>query len=170
MKHIKLVLHKLSGSRDNYGTFSYNIDIPDHYTYIDLANYIVSEKYLESEGLMNYLEKDGNFVYDFFEDYKDSAVIKNLDDLVPANARIIFSPNYYNYPKDPAITLNYVYIRKDMRNMRWKKYIEKLNTNGILCQEVNMLMNENDFVCDIPETGLGSVCWSSSFMNWIKRS
>jgi len=118
---------------------------------------------------MNYLEKDGNFVYDFFEDYQDNAVIKNLDDVIPANTRIIFSPNYYNYPKDPAITLNYVYIRKDMRNMRWKKYMKKLNKNGLLVREFNMLMNEDDFVCDIPEAGLGSLCWSSSFMKWMKR-
>lgn len=169
MKHIKLVIHKLSGSRDNYGTVSYNIDIPDHYTYIDLAIHIVTEKYLESEGLVRYLERDGNFVYDFFEDYQDSAVIKNLDDVIPAGSRVIFSPNYYNYPKDPAITLNYVYIRKDMRNMRWKKYIEKLNATDIsnLSEEVGLLMRDSDFEYDIPQAEMGSICWSASFMGWI---
>jgi len=166
MKHIQLILHKLSGSRDNYGTITYEMDIPDHFTYIDLALHILSEKYLEQEGFANYLEKDDNFMYDFFEDFQDNAVIKNLDDLVPNNKRIIFSPNYYNYPKDPCITLNYVFIRKDMKNIRWKKYMQKIKTTGIsdLTKEISMLMNESDFMDDVTDIELGSPCWS--FMNW----
>ena len=120
-KNIKLILHKLSGSRDKYGTISHDINIPEHYTFIDLARYILSNGLLnDNEGLPNYIEKNGNYMYDFFEDFQDSSVIKNLRTKVPPNSILIFSPNYYNYPKDHRLTLNYVYIRKDMRNMRWK--------------------------------------------------
>jgi len=125
MKQITLILHKLSGSQDSYGTIKHEIYIPNYYTYRNLAHYIVSEGFLqENEGLPNYIKKEGDYLYDFFEDFQDSAVIKDLDLIIHSDV-LIFSPNYYNYPKDPRLTLNYVYIRKDMRNMRWEKNKQK---------------------------------------------
>ncbi|NBP16415.1 hypothetical protein EBU95_18855, partial [bacterium] len=67
--------------------------------------------------MKEYANVEDDFGFSAVSEAEYNAVIKNLDDVIPANTRIIFSPNYYNYPKDPAITLNYVYIRKDMRNM-----------------------------------------------------
>jgi hypothetical protein len=143
MKHITLVLHKLSGSQDKYGTIVHEMDIPDDYTYIVLAFRILSEGFLKEEGLVNYLEKDEEFVYDFFEDFKDSAVIKNLEEVIPPNKRIIFSPNYYNFPKDRCLTLNYVYIRKDMRNIRWKNTLRKLAVDGFIDTSNDIMISQD---------------------------
>ena len=169
-KHITLILHKLSGSQDRYGTITYHLDIPEKYTYIDLAEHIVSEGFLcEDEGLPNYLKRDRDFVYDFFEDFQDAAVIKELDSEIPADSTIIFSPNYYNYPKDPCLTLNYVYIRKDMRNIRWEKYMRDRNANGFstMSREISMLMHEGDFTDDIEDPDLGTPCWT---FGWGKQN
>jgi hypothetical protein len=143
MKHITLVLHKLSGSQDKYGTIVHEMDIPDDYTYIVLAFRILSEGFLKEEGFINYLEKDKEFVYDFFEDFKDSAVIKNLEEVIPQNKRIIFSPNYYNFPKDRCLTLNYVYIRKDMRNIRWKNTLRKLAADGFIDTSNDIMISQD---------------------------